>query len=558
MHIFNRHRKTFSADLLAGATGAVAGAPQAMGFAIIAGVSPIYGLYAAFIAPIIGAIFSSSSFLTIGPTNAIALVIGTTLAPFNEQNPIERLFTVTLLVGLFQLAFGLLCMGNMARFVSNAVMTGFITGAGCLIILGQLYHLNGYKGDVQGVLPRFFDWLIHLPQSDPQTTFIGVVATVMIYYLHHTRFKNVATLTAIIITSLIVLIAGWEGVETVDDIAPITAGLPGLIIPDLRFAPELLSVAFAMAVLGSVQGAALTQNMPETDGRKPDVTRDFTAQGLANIVTAFFQGMTTAASLSRTAVNIAAGAKSRMANLYAGLIAGLFLILLGGLIEKITLAALAGHLVVAASSLIRLDAIRTAWRISWTARLSMSITFISAFIFPLEYSIYIGVALSLGLYIYTSSQNIEVDRLVPVGNGHFREERPPKNLPSRQPIILSVTGHLFFAAIKKLEDSLPAVADAEYPVVILRLRHNQYLGSTGLDLLRQYTRQINARHGKLILAGVSPNIHDQLEKSGELEKIGIDRIFYASDVVFQATEEALDYAEKWLREIETQPKEQTP
>lgn len=544
-------RENIMPDLLAGLTGAVAGAPQAMGFALVAGISPLYGLYTAFTATLIGGIFSPSSYVTMGPSNALALVVGSALAPFQGSGTeIERLFTLTLLVGIFQLVAGLLRMGGLTRFVSNAVMTGFISGAGLLIILGQLSHLTGIETEGSIPLLRFFDWLVHLPQAHPGTTLIGILSIFIIHRLHHTRFRSVATLTAIIVTSLIVMLLGWNDVELVRDQSAIGGDLPGLVVPNLSYAPELWSAALAGAVVGLIQAAALSQTIPESDGRIPSIRRDFVAHGIVNIAGGFFQNMPSSGSLSRTAVNVAAGARSRWANIFAGLLVAAFLLLLGDLIEVITLAALAGHLVVAAVNLVKLDAIRLVWRVSFTARVAMVATFASTLVLPLENSIYIGVLLSLGMYVYTSSQNVSVVRLEPLGDGHFKEAPVPQQLPSGKPVILSVNGHLYFAAVDKLERQLPNPRGTLRPIVILRLRDNQYLGSTGIRFLTRYSRSLQQRDGRLFLAGIGSHVREQLESTGAVGVLGPDSIFYADEVIFRATERALEYAQQWIREQE--------
>ena len=319
-------RDTLLQDITAGLTGAVAGAPQAMGFALIAGVNPIYGLYAAFIGTIVGAFTSGSTFMTIAPTNAVALVVFSTLGGSGPVS-IEQMVVLTLLVGIIQLAFGVMRLGDVTRFVSNAVMTGFITGAGLLIILGQLGHVNGHEAQavtgwplqLSKSLPVFWDWFTHLPQSHIHTLIIGVTATVMIATLHHTRLKNVATLVAIIVTTLFVQLAGWSDVATV---SRVPAGLPLPVLPQIQYVPQLASAALAIAVLALVQSAALTQTVREPDGSVADTNRDFVAQGLANIASGFFQGLPAGGSLSRTAVNISAGARTRFANIFAGVSIG--------------------------------------------------------------------------------------------------------------------------------------------------------------------------------------------------------------------------------------------
>lgn len=551
-------RKYLRDDLIAGLTGAVAGAPQAMGFAIIAGVSPLYGLYAAFVGTIFGAIFSNSTMMTIGPTNALAVVVGSTLLPFDQVDRPTYLFVLTILVGVFQLSFSLLRLGSLTRFVSNAVMTGFITGAGMLIIFGQLEHLTGYESHVTtGALPRFWDWLIHLPQSNLETTIIGVIAVVMIYNLHHTRFKSFATLIAMIVTTGAVLALSWASVSTVETMGQIPSALPDFVIPKVEFATQFLSVGFALAVLASVQSAALVNSIPpknDSDSKNDD-NRDLLGQGIANIIGGFFQSLPVGGSLSRTAVNISAGARTRNANIFAGVFVGLTLVLFGSVIEQITLAALAGHLVVAALSLISLDRIRMVWRVNMPGRIAMVATFASTLILPLEYSIYVGVFLSLGLYVYTSSERLRVNQMVPMGDNRYRRDAVTAELPPDEVVIYDVHGHLYFAAVKRLESLLPKPSTSHHTFVILRIHSNDYLGSTGIRFLTRYKQALQHNGGELLLVGVSEQVKNELERTGAIGDFGRENVFVATDIYFQATEIASRYARELLAKAQAQESE---
>ncbi len=552
-------RNNLRADFLAGITGAIAGAPQAMGFALIAGVSPLYGLYGAVVATIVGAFSSSSTYMTIAPTNALSLLVFSTLATDGDVT-IEKLFLLTFLTGIFQLLFGIFKLGSLTRFVSNAVMTGFIVGAGLLIILGQISHLNGYEPHYEGLwasqltktLPNFADWLIHLPQSHPQTLIIGIVSVIIIAGLHETRFKSIATLVAIIVTSIWVNLTGWSDVPLVRDMASIPAGLPLPVIPPFQYTLELIPSALAMAVLALVQSSGITQSITEPDGSHPDTNRDFIAQGLANIVGGFFQNMPAGGSLSRTAVNISAGAKTKLANILSGVFIAVILLSFGSLIEQITLAALAGHLVVAAFSLFKFDIIKMVWNVRISGRIAFVTTFASTLILPLEYSIYIGVILSLALFAYSAALRLEVVRLIPEENNLYKAVTPPETLPDSDIIIFSVHGHMFFAAVKQLEMKLPDAETCHNTIVILRIRNNDYLGSTGIRFLREYKRNLEAHGGRLILAGLSTNVHNQLERTHMFQEFGADNIFDASNIYFEATGNAYQYARTLLPET-TQP-----
>lgn len=565
MQFLKRARSTILPDTLAGLTGAVAGGPQAIGFALLAGVPPVYGLYAAFVGPIVGAIFGSSVYMTVGPTNALALIVGSALLGLNGQIEAESLFALTFLVGVFMLLFGVLKLGDLTRFVSNAVMTGFITGAGTLIILGQLRHLAGFAGVepvitvAEGVanlpapvshngslLQPVIELFTHLQLIDMPTTIIGLIAAFIIFSLHHTRFRTIAVLTALVVATVMTRVLNLGTIELVGSMPH---GLPLPILPNVGLMSQYVTVALAMAVLATVQSAGLIEAMPQPNGDIPDASRDFTAQGIANIVTGFFQGMPVAGSLSRTAVNKSAGARTRVANIMAGLFVGLSLIAIGPLIELIPLTGLAAHLIVAAFSLISINRIRMVWVIGWAPRIAMVATFVATLVLPLEYSIYVGVGISLVMYIYTSSRNIEVRQLLPVGEHQYKEvEVPPNLMQSPNPILLTVHGHLYFAAIRTLEESLPNPDCCEYQVVILRLRHNQYLGSTGIRFLQRYAQALQKRNGRLIMTGVSSAVRQQLERTNAMDVFGEENIYPPDEVIFAAMEQAMTDAKAWLVE----------
>ncbi len=551
-----RRKSHWPADLGAGITGAIAGAPQAMAFAIIAGVSPIYGLYTAIVSTIVGAMFNSSVYMTVGPTNALALVVGSALLPYDGAAAIDRLFMLTFLVGVFQFLFGALRLGDVTRFVSDSVMTGFITGAGCLIILGQFTELTGYE-DARGdlLLLRTLDVLLNLSAIHLPTLAIGALSLGMIWGLHHTRLRTVATLITLAVTGVLVSELELSGVALVRDMAHIPSGLPAPVLLDFRLAPELWSVAAAMAVLSLVQSAGLVQNIPQPADQPQSTSRDFIGQGMANLVGGVFQGMPAGGSLSRTAVNLSAGAQTRWANVVAGGCVALILLMLGRYIEQIPLAALAGHLIIAASSLIKPDRIRLSWDVNASGRYALLSTLLATFILPLEYSIYIGVGLSLALYLYRSASHLRVQQLIPLPDGRFREDAPPKQLTSGTPIIISIYGNLYFAAVDTLRQRLPAIGGAERPVVVLRLKGNQYMGSTGLRLLEDYAAQLEAVGGLLVLTGVGPEVAGQMARSGMLERFGTENVFYENNIVLASTQAGLRRAHAWLSALPAAPQD---
>lgn len=536
-------------DLTAGLTGAIAGAPQAMAFAIVAGINPIYGLYTAIITTIVSSLFGSSTFMTTGPTNALAVVVGSTLAPFAESGDlVSRLITLTFLVGVIQTAMGLLRLGDLTRYVSTAVMVGFITGASMLVLLGQLRHLTGMPAGVAAtILGATGELLTHLDDLHLPTFLIGVVTIGLIVLLHHTRVAPFATLIAIVLTGTAVVVLGWDDVELVGDQSTVSGQLPDFTLPESNLMGEMLPAALAIGLLGLVQTAALAQSIKEPDDRIPDASREFIGQGLGNLVGAFFQNMPAGGSLSRTAVNLRSGARTRWANIWSGVFVAIIMLLFGGLVERIALATLAGQLVVAAAMLISPARISFIWRASWPSRWAMVVTFVSTFLLPLQYSVYVGVFLSLVLYVHQSS-HVRVVQLEPVGINTFRVAPIPARLPDARPIILSIQGNLFFAAMRNLQEELPAPNGAKHPVVILRLRGDTLLAGTGASMLVAYAERLRAQGGKLILCGVEEPVVKTLARTGALHRIGQENVFLASDLLLMSTQTAFDYARSWLEE----------
>ncbi|MCA9913985.1 MAG: SulP family inorganic anion transporter [Anaerolineae bacterium] len=542
---FKEHRGTITRDIVAGLTGATAGAPQSMGFALLGGVSPLYGLYASVIPTIVGGIFVNTRLMTVAPPNVLMLLVAGMLATYGDPVPPYPLFTFTLLIGLIQIGFGLLRLGNLTQYVSNAVTTGFISGAGVLIILGQLDLVTGYNVKTSSnALADFVTWIQRWPETNFHAVLVGLLTILIVFTLRRTRFKSFSVMIGIVSASVLPLGMGWDHVETVRTMSEIPSGLPFPELPDFSYIRGVFSIAFATSILASVQSAALAESIRASGEPQPDINKDLLAQGFSNLAGSFFQSLPASGSLSRTAINKSAGAVTRWSNIFAGVFIGLLLIGAGDLIELVALPALAGNLIIAAIGLINIKAIEMVWSVNWTARAAMIATFLSTLILPLDFSIYIGVALSLGLYLHTSTNRVEIVRMLPVGDGHFTEVELPETLPSSEPVILSIYGNLYFGSLRKLERMLPA-ADSmgcQAPLVILRMRHVFTIGSTGIKVLLRYDEQLRRCGGKLILAGVSDKLKAELERAHAFDQLEREAVFPPTTMVFEALENALAYA----------------
>ena len=541
-------RRTALHDLLAGITSALSYIPQGMGYAVVAGVNPVYGLYTGVFAPVIGALLAGSSLMVITVTNELAVPTAGILATLGPQFSTKALFTLTLLIGGIQIVLGLLKFGSLTRFISNCVMTGFITGVAILLVFGQLQKLTGYSGRPSGnVFVKTWDWLLHLNRIDLRTTLVGLLTIAAIILFQRTRLKAIAFVLALVIATAVVSLLHWNTVQLVGAIAKIPRGLPFLVLPDFRAIPVLFLDALSLAILGLSIASGVSQAYPEADGSIADASRDFLAQGAANVVGGFLQGMPAGGSISRTATSVSAGAKTRWANIFAGLVLALFLLTIGQVAEIIPMAGLAGLLVYIGFSVMRLDRIARVWNTYAAERAAMIATFALTLMIPLHWAIFAGVAITLLLYVHASSAKGRLVRIVPGVNGGFEEQPALDRLPSNEVTALHAYGNSFFAAVPTLEAALPAVEGAKNAVVIFGLRGRESITTSGIVLLERYARKLHAGGNKLMLVGVEPGVRRELDLTGITRLIGAENLFESTSSLGGPLHEALIAANEWVK-----------
>lgn len=534
-------------NLVAGLTTAIADIPDAMASAVLAGANPVYGLYAIMVGKPIGGLLTSSHFMTLAVTSAMALTAGSALIGFSGEQHGQALFTLTLMVGLVQIVAGLLKLGRLMRFVSNAVMVGFLTGVSALVVLSQLGDFSGYASEYSNKVAKAVDLFLHPGGVQAQTLTIGLLTVILILVFDRTRLRNFSMLIAMVVASGAVLLFGWGMVEQVGDVAQIPKGLPFPVLPDLSMIPDLIAPAISIAIIGMVQGAGISKAYPNPDGEYPDVSKDFTGQGAANAVAGIFQGMPLGGSVASSALNVSAGAKSRWSNVFAGLIIVVVVLLFSPVISLVALPAMAALLIMAGIQSIKKEEFLDVWDVGWGPRIVMIVTFAMTLMVPVQYAVFGGVILSVLVYLVSSSQDVKLTEIVPNNDGTYREQPAPQQLPSNAVTLLSVSGNLFYAAVNTLEEMLPSAKGAERPVVILRLRQSDRIGSTFVNLVEYYTAQLEASGGKLILAGISPRVKEQLDLTETTQEVlGEENVFLATENIAESMLAALKAAHDWL------------
>jgi SulP family sulfate permease len=534
-------------DLIAGLTTGLVQIPDTMASAILATVKPVNGLNTLVLGTPIGALFAGSVFMTVTTTGAIALAVSDAVGASGADERAGMLITLTLLVGLIQLGFGLLKLGWITKFVSNSVMVGFITGVCILIILGQLGDLTGYSSEYSNKVVKTVDLVAHFDEVSWTTLAVGLATMALILVLGRTPARKFNMVLAFAAVTIVVGAAGL-GVQLVGDIAAIPSGLPEFKLPDIDGLFGLIVPAVAIAAIGLIQGAGVSKSVPNPGGGYGDDSRDFAAQGIANSAVGFFQGMPIGGSVSASALNVSSGARSRWANVYAGAIVAVVLLLFGSAIENVPLATVAALLIVAAAASLKPAAILEVWRTNWASRLIMLLTLALTLAVPIQYAVLIGVALSTIQYVSSASLDVKVRRLVREGEGRYREEDPPERLPDGEVTILDVYGSIFYAANDVIADKLPDVRGTRSAVLVLRLRGRGELGSSAIGLFRRYATDLQEGGGALLLAGVGHHMTDQLRRTGIEALLGEHSIFPAHSTVYQSTEDAFEEGRRRLPE----------
>jgi len=533
-------------DLMAGLVLGIESVPDALASGVLAGVNPLYALYGVMIGTPVGAIFSGSVYLSVATTSAMALVVASVPAVTAGDSP-GALFALSLLTGMIMLVAGLLKAGRLLRWVPNSEMVGFMTGVAALIILGQLGDLTGYSSEYSNKVVKAVDLLFNLDKVDLPTVAVGIGTILLIIVLEKTRLKGFGLVVAIIVTSILPSLFGWTSVAKVSDIAEITGGLPTPTMPDFSQFFTLIVPALSLAVIGLIQGAGVSQAFVNPDGRYPDPSRDFIGEGAANIAAGIFQGMPVGGSASATSLVVSSGARTRLANISAGVVIAIVALLFAGAVGKLALPALAGLLIVIGFEIIKPANIRSVWQTGSIQRIVMVMTFALVLVIPLEYAVLIGVVLSILLFTARQSNRIAVvawklkEGRLPI------EQDPPATILPGSVTVLVPFGSLFYAAASAFEAKLPKTdAQTSRAVVIINLHSRTDLGSTFMGTLDRYAEDLKNHGSRLMLAEVDRSLWEQLARAGIVESISRRSIFLQTEEVTGSLFEAYAAAEEWV------------
>lgn len=530
-------------DAIAGLTVAAIAVPQAMAYALIAGVEPRYGLYAAIVITALASVFGSSSYLINGPTNAISLVVFSALAfldPGDRLEIAEAMFLLAIMVGLIQIAIALFKLGDLTRYISESVVLGFMAGAGCLIALTQVDNLFGLKSQGTGhqhVLVRLWLTLTHGGALNPRALAIGLGVTISVLLLRAVvrryHLPRLDMLLVLILTAVAAHALGWTtpgpgGKPLVAVVGNVPAGLPAPHLPGIKleWIREMGGSALAVAVLGLLEALAVAKSIAIQTREPLDYNRQCLAEGLANLGGGFFQCMPGSGSLTRSSINFQAGAVSRWSGVFAAAATAVLVVSFAPLAGYVPKAALAGILLVTAAGLVDIPRLRFALRTSRYDTILVLATAGSAVFLSVEFSILVGTLLSFIMYVPRAAR-LTATELV-VGPNRVVAERQPTDQVCTGVVLFDLEGELFFGSAPELEvqfDRLRQRTADGAQIVVLRLRRTRNPDMVCMKLFEQFLQDMNQRQVIVLLCGVREDFAQAMKNLRFENVLPADRVF---------------------------------
>ncbi len=552
------------ADFQAGATVSLVSIPQAIGFALIAGLPPLMVIMSVVVGGFVCALFSSSRHLVFGPTNSISIILAATLHSLTGGGlaPAELALVLALLIGAFQVFAGLAQMGKLTQFISRSVIIGYGTAIGLLLAAGQVPHLLGLAvahGSVFDALITAAGHIAHF-EFNPNPLYMGVVTLLIFWVIERLFPKLPAELIGLVFLSLFTQHFGLRelGIRTIGDEGALAAALPSFLgMPfansEWSVVPPLLSAALAIAILGMLEAVSISKTMAAQSGQRLDANQELVAMGSANIANSFFGAMPGSASFARSAANLHSGAQTQVAALLSsGMVLGA-LFFVAPLINFIPVPALAAHLIRIGLKMLNREQIRISWKSTRSDAIVFAATLLAAFFLKLDTAIYVGVGVSLALFLRKAS----APSLVEYGfneQGQLSEIEDGKSRGNSAISIVHVEGELFFGAADLFQEQVRLLADDDgIKVVILRMKNARHLDATSVMSLLQLHDYLRKTGRHLLISGINPEVERVLRKSGARKQIGTENIFPAEANLTMSTKRALLRASQLLQQLGAAP-----
>ncbi len=542
------NKASIKADFIAGLTGAVIVLPQGVAFATIAGLPPEYGLYTAMVTPIIAALFGSSYHLVSGPTTAISIVVFSAIshhASVGSPEFVSLALTLTFLAGVYQLAFGIARLGSLVNFVSHTVVIGFTAGAAILIATSQLKHITGIaipKGE--SFLHTWLDLLMGIADVNLYLVAIALITMLTAIMSKKLLPKSPNLLLGMIAGSIVALYF-----QTLTDdiklVGAIPAHLPPLSMPNFSMetirmlAPE----AFAVALLGLIEAVSISRAVATKSKQRINANQEFIGQGLSNIFGSFLSSYAGSGSFTRSGINYEAGAKTPLSAIFAALTLMGIVLLIAPLTAYLPIAAMGGVILLVAYNLINFHHIKKILRFSRSESAVLLTTFFATLFLELEFAIYLGVLLSLVLFLAKTSTprmpSLSVDPDNDTRNLINVKKKPIEQCPQLK--IIRIDMSIYFGSINHIQKRISQIADKEgiYHILIVASGIN-FIDLAGSEALVAENDYLKHKGGGLYFVGLKSTVYEFAAESCLIKSIGNDHFFDSKKDAINSIYQRLD------------------
>lgn len=548
-------RQKLGADLAAGLIVTVLVIPQSLAYALLAGLPPQMGLYVSIFPVIAYALLGSSMVQAVGPVAITAIMTYAVLSPLAAPGSAEYILlaaALSLFSGLMLLACGVLRLGFLSQLLSRPVISGFISGSAVLIVISQMKYLLGIAPQGGSSIEVVVDLLGKLADSHRPTVLIGLLALAVLAFARYglggllKRLGLGATQAAFIgrLMPLVVVLFGtlavvWLDLDRARGVAvvgAVVAGIPGFefFLPRYESLKLLVVPAFVMTLIGMVQGITMAQALAIKRRERVDANAELVGLGAANVVAAFYGGMPVGGGLSRSAINVAAGAQTPLASLVSAL--AMIGVLAGAAhwFERLPLAVLAASIMMAAWSMIDLQALRQAWAYDRADAMALLGTAGGVLLLGLETGIGLGIVLSMATLLYrVSTPHIAVVGRLP-GSEHFRniERYAVETIPGV--LFVRIDERLFFgnlgAVEMRLNQELERIGEARDLVLVMSAVN--LMDTTAVEVFAELNQDLAERGIRLHLAEVRGPVQDRLQRSALWSSLS-GQVFLSANAAFE-------------------------
>ncbi len=521
--------KKFGKDLLAGITVAAVALPLALAFGVSSGADAAAGLVTALMAGLIMGLFSGSSYQISGPTGAMSAILISLVAQYG----LNGVFIACLISGVILLVCGIFKLGGIVSFIPTPVITGFTSGIAVIIALGQVNNLTGLVSEGESTIDKIISYFT-LEQHLNVTSLLIGCAVILFMFIYPKKLNGIvpSSLVAIILATAANFIFNFD-VAVVGAI-PKTLFLENrlnLAEVDWSQINNLIVPAISIAALGLIESLLCGASAGRMKNEPLDSDIELVAQGLGNIIIPFFGGVPATAAIARTSVAIKAGGQTRLTSIIHSVVLLLSMFLLGGVMSKIPLAALAGVLIVTAVRMNEFEVIKDIFgRKIKTAMFQFLITMVATVIFDLTIAILIGILFSVIMFVLKVSEMTVNISDIHTENMHVDEKVLKKYKKTK---VAYITGPLYFGTANKLSQRLQEVVTEDEEYVIFSVRGVPIADLSGVNAFSELCDELTAQGKKIYFSCVNPAVSEMFARCGLEEKIGKDNFFWSTDKVLE-------------------------